>query len=322
MTGIPQFGFGLIAYIGIFLGVLLAFDGLWQMVSRNEAPKEARNRRMRLIAAGASTGEVLSLLKPKVGTWRLSKVPFIGTLPSDLNKAGLTVKPVVFIGFGLAGALAIALVLTPRLGPLLGVIPGLLLGFVVPSLVVRHMRTKRMNLLVSQLPDALDLMARGLKVGHPLNATIASVARDMKDPVASEFGIILDQISFGDDLVNAFRDFAERIDQEDVNYLSTAVAIQNGTGGDLARILLTLGKVIRARITMRKRILAISSEGRLTAVFMSLLPVFIFGATSITSPTYYWGVSGDPMFKPVAITIVVLVIGNYLAMRRLVAFRI
>lgn len=322
MTGPPEFGWGLFAYIGIFLGVLLAFDGLRQMLSRREDPRDARNRRMRLIAAGASTGEVLGLLKPKEAPWRLKALPFIGTLPSDLNKAGLTVKPVVFMGLGLAGALAIAIVLTPRLGPLLALAPGVLAGFVAPALVVRRMRDKRMQLLVAQLPDALDLMARGLKVGHPLNATIGSVARDMSDPVASEFGVILDQISYGDDLVNAFRDFAARIDLEDVHYLSTAVAIQNGTGGDLSRILITLGKVIRARITMRKRIMAISSEGRLTAIFMSLLPLFIFGATSITSPTYYWGIADDPLFKPVGITVVVLVIVNYLAMRRLVAIRI
>lgn len=322
MTVLPEFGWGLFAYIGIFLGVLVAFDGLRQMLSRSEAPRDARNRRMRLIAAGASTGEVLSLLKPKEAPWRLSGFPFIGTLPSDLNKAGVTVKPAVFVGFGLAGALAIAMVLTPRLGPVLALAPGLLAGFVAPALIVRRMRDKRMQQLVHQLPDALDLMARGLKVGHPLNATIGSVARDMQDPVASEFGLILDQISYGDDLVNAFRDFADRVDLEDVRYLSTAVAIQNGTGGDLSRILMTLGKVIRGRITMRKRIMAISSEGRMTAIFMSLLPLFIFGSTSITAPTYYAGVSADPMFRPVAVAVVLLVVGNYLAMRRLVNIRI
>ena len=179
-----------------------------------------------------------------------------------------------------------------------------------------------MTKLVTQLPDALDLMARGLRVGHPLNATISTVARDMIDPVATEFGIIVDQISYGDDLVGAFRDFADRAGLEDVRYLATSVAIQNGTGGDLSLILLTLSKVIRARIAMRKRILAISSEGRLTAIFMSLLPVFIFGVTSVTSPTYYAGVSDDPLFRPIAIIVVFLIVANYLAMRRLVNFRI
>jgi tight adherence protein B len=184
------------------------------------------------------------------------------------------------------------------------------------------MRDDRMKVIVTQLPDALELMARGLRVGHPLNTTISTVARDMVDPIATEFGIIVDQISYGDDLVRAFRDFAERIELEDVDYLSTSVAIQNGTGGDLSRILLTLSKVIRARITMRKRILAISSEGRMTGMFMSMLPVFIFCSTSFLSPLYYFGVKDDPLFVPIAGLVVLLTIANFLAMRRLVNFRI
>ena len=322
MNGNPEFGVGSIVYVGIFLGVLLIFEGLWQLLSRSEAVSDARNRRMRLIADGKTPQEILGLLKPTEKSWHLSSIPLLGTLPQDLHQAGLRTRPLVFLAFGFVTALLIGLTLTPRLGPIPSFVAGALIGLALPTIVVRKIRNKRLKLLVSQLPDALELMARGLKVGHPINATITTVARDMFDPIATEFGIIVDQVSYGDDLVDAFKDFAERVDVEDVRYLATSVAIQNGTGGDLARILLTLSKVIRARITMRKRILAISSEGRMTAIFMSLLPLFIFGSTSLTSPTYYAGVSGDPLFRPIAITVVCLVVGNFLAMRRLVNFRI
>lgn len=322
MIDTPEFGFGVVVYVGIFLGVLLIFDGLWQLLSRTERVKDARNRRMRLIAGGASTGEILGLLKPAETQWALSGVPFLGSLPQDMRQAGLTLRPVVLLGFGLAVTFALAIVLATRLNPVLAFGVASMIGLAAPVLIIRKIRSNRMTMLVTQLPDALDLMARGLRVGHPLNATISTVARDMIDPVATEFGIIVDQISYGDDLVGAFRDFADRAGLEDVRYLATSVAIQNGTGGDLSLILLTLSKVIRARIAMRKRILAISSEGRLTAIFMSLLPVFIFGATSVTSPTYYSGVSDDPLFRPIATAVVFLIVANYLAMRRLVNFRI
>ena len=322
MIDIPEFGFGVVVFVGIFLGVLLIFDGLWQLMSRTERVKDARNRRMRLIAGGASTGEILGLLKPAETKWALSGVPFLGSLPQDMRQAGLTMRPAVLIGFGLAATFAVGIVLATRLNPVLAFGVAAVIGIAAPVLIIRKIRAARMTKLVTQLPDALDLMARGLRVGHPLNATISTVARDMIDPVATEFGIIVDQISYGDDLVGAFRDFADRAGLEDVRYLATSVAIQNGTGGDLSLILLTLSKVIRARIAMRKRILAISSEGRLTAVFMSLLPVFIFGATSVTSPTYYAGVSDDPLFRPIAIIVVFLIVANFLAMRRLVNFRI
>ena len=313
---------GIMMYLGIFVGVLMVFEGVVQATTRGGRPEDARNRRLRLIAKGATTEEVLSILKPHLAEWRLRGLPLIGSLPHDLNRAGLTISAGRFMMLGLAVSALATLILATRLPMAAAGGLGLCLGLVLPVMLVRQRRAKRQKLLISQLPDALDLMSRGLKVGHPLNATIATVAKDMVDPVASEFGIILDQISFGDDLVSAFRDFADRVDVEDGHYLATSVAIQNGTGGDLARILATLGKVIRGRITMRRKIQAISSEGRLTAIFMSLLPLFIFGMTSITSPTYYWGVSDDPMFRPVAAIVVGLIVANFLAMRRLVNFRI
>ena len=322
MIHLPEFGVGVVVYVGIFLGILLVFEGLWQLMSRSERPTDARNRRMRLIARGATTGEVLGLLKPKETRWVLHALPFIGSLPRDIRQAGMTIRPTTVLGLGLMTTVIFGLALSARIDPVLAFAVAGLVSLVVPVLIIRGRRDARMKKLTSQLPDALDLMARGLKVGHPLNATIASVARDMVDPVATEFGIIVDQISYGDDLVSAFRDFSDRSGVEDVNYLATSVAIQNGTGGDLSRILLTLSKVIRGRITMRKRIMAISSEGRMTAWFMSLLPVFIFASTSLTSPTYYFGVSDDPMFKPVAIAVVLLIVANFLAMRRLVNFKI
>ena len=322
MIPLPEFGYGVLVYVGIFLGVLMLFEGLWQLMSRSERTTDARNRRMRLIAGGATTGEVLGLLKPKEAQWGLGRLPLIGSLPRDIRRAGMTIRPAVVLGLGLMTTVILGLALTSRINPIAAFGVAALISLVAPVLVIRSRRDARMKALTSQLPDALELMARGLKVGHPLNATIATVARDMVDPVATEFGIIVDQISYGDDLVSAFRDFADRTGVEDVNYLATSVAIQNGTGGDLSRILVTLSKVIRGRITMRKRILAISSEGRMTAWFMSLLPLFIFASTSLLSPDYYWGVSADPMFKPIAITVVCLIVANFLAMRRLVNFRI
>ena len=310
-----------LAYAGVFLGVLLAYEGVRQLLSRSESTSEARNRRMRMIAAGATTDEVLRLLKPSVDGWSLAQIPFIGSLPMDLRQAGITVSAKVFLLACLfftftTAAVASAFVIVPIALPV-----ALVLFLIVPIIFVRTKRRKRINALERQLPEALDLMARGLIVGHPLNTTIAAVGNEMVDPIASEFGTISDQISFGDDLVDAFMDFAERTDVEDVRYLAISVAIQNGTGGDLGQVLRTLSQVIRDRISMRKRIKAISSEGRLTSVFLSMLPFFIFGATSYTSPSYYSDVSDDPLFIPFAIFVAALVTANYFVMRRLVNFR-
>jgi tight adherence protein B len=322
MNGLQDLGLGALVYVGVFLGALMVFDGVWQLISRRERTTDARNRRMRLIAKGATPSQVLSLLRPDRAEWSLKSVPVIGTLQRDLQQAGMTIRPSTVLIFGLFAFVVVGVALSTRISPPLAFGAAAIVGLFGPVVIVRSRRDERMKLLVSQLPDALELMARGLKVGHPLNTTIASVARDMIDPVASEFGIVVDQISYGDDLVNAFRDLADRTGLEDVSYLATSVAIQNGTGGDLARVLMTLGRVIRGRIAMRQRIKAISAEGRATAAFMSFLPVFIFGSTSLLSPDYYRGVSDDPMFRPIAIIIVSLMVANFFAMRKLVNFKI
>ena len=311
-----------LTYGGVFLGVLLAFEGVRQILSRNESGSEARNRRMRMIARGAGTEERLRLLKPDSGGGLLSVLPALNRLPLALRQAGIAIPPKAFVLICLAAFMVVSVLAAATVGPVPGLALGLAIGILSPIVVVQQRRRARTELLVRQLPDALDLMARALRVGHPLNTTITSVAHDMPDPIATEFGIMVDQIAFGDTLTDAFNDFAERYDAEDIRYLAVSVGIQHGTGGDLAQILNTLAKVIRDRLSLRKRIRAISAEGRLTSLFLSFLPLLILGTTTITAPGYYWDVSDDPLFRPFAIIVVVLTVTHFLAMRRLVNFHI
>ena len=322
MLGLESFELEALVYVGIFVGVLIAYEGIRQLLSRAETVGAARSRRMRMIASGATTEDLLRLLRPQVDRWALARLPLIGDLPVALRQAGLTISPAVVLTGCLAGTIVLAVAASPFVGALPAAAAALVISLVTPIVIIRAMRNKRLDAMVHQLPDALDLMARGLRVGHPVNATIASVANEMADPIATEFGIVLDQVSYGDDLPDAFSEFADRIEQEDVRYLAISIAIQHGTGSDLARILQTLSTVIRARLAMRRRIQAISAEGRLTSVFLSALPIFILGFTQFTSPTYYMGVVDDPLFKPFAIIIGTLIVANYLILRRLVDFRI
>lgn len=311
-----------VIYTALALGIFLLFTGVAQVASRGENRSEARNRRMRMIGKGATTAELLTLFKPDQKRSTLSRLPFIGDLPSMMRKAGIRTAPSRLILLCLMASLLILVVSVQFASPLKAIAAALGIGLVVPFLVIRSRCKKRSAALVAQLPDALDLLARGLRVGHPLNTSIAAVAKDMADPIGSEFGTIFDQVSYGDDLVDAFQEFAERVDLEDVHYLAASIGIQHGTGGDLARVIQILAKVVRGRISMRRRILAISSEGRLSAMFLSALPVFIYGFTSWSSPQYYAGVSEDPMFQPMAIAVVVFVVLNYLILQKLVNFRV
>jgi tight adherence protein B len=308
----------LMSYVVVFVGVLLLFEGLRQMMSRRETGAEARNRRMKLVRRGATPEEVLAQLFYREHRGRRFGVPDIG---KTLRQAGLPFGVPTFllgcVGVGAAAFVAMSRYMQQEIAAPLAVASAVL----VPLAVIDAVRRKRMEKLVLQLPDALDLMGRGLKVGHPLNVTVGSVAREMADPIGTEFGLVVDQVSYGTDITEAFADFADRVDLEDVRYLAVAVGIQHGTGGNLARVLSVLSKVIRDRATMKRRIHAISSEGRLSAFILSVLPFGIFGSIMSSTPTYYMDVRDDPAFLPTAIAIVGLVVAQALILRKLVTFK-
>jgi tight adherence protein B len=311
-----------VVYAMIFLGMLLAFEGLSQLLHRGENGTEAANRRMRMVAQGKSGDEILALLKPKEKKGLLGNLPFVGDLRVTLRRAGFTIAPELFAlacatGFVLSAG-AGALVTNPMIAFAMAAIAFL----ITPLAALGMLYRKRMVRLLKQLPDALDLMARGLRVGHPLNTTLQSVANEMPDPIGSEFGIVVDQVAYGDELTDAMRQLADRIDEEDVHYLSIAINMQAGSGGDLADVLTTLSRVIRSRMALRRKVRAISSEGRLTAYILSSLPVAIAAVMTTTTPTYYGEVMDYPHFWPVMGCIAVAVVLNALFLFRLVNFRI
>jgi tight adherence protein B len=321
MINVPDFSLDLFLNAATFLGVLMAFEGIRQLLSRGETAGETRNRRLRMVSRGAKPEDVLRILKPRADGWPFERLPLVGQLPTELRQAGITQSAgrLVLLCAGLTVIFAVS---GSRFFPVTLTIPFAILLFTALPLVALRMRArKRIETLTRQLPDALDLMSRGLRVGHPLNTTMASVASEMSDPVASEFGVMVDQISYGDELVDAFRDLADRIGTEDARFLAVSVAIQHGTGGDLARMLSTLARVIRDRLSMRRKIKAISAEGRLSAAFLSFIPVVIVVAMTLLVPTYYGDISDDPMFRPAAIVVIGLLIANALALRRLVNFK-
>ena len=306
---------------GFALSGFLVMTGLYQLLSRRENRAEARSRRLRMVERGASAEEVLAILKPKAEQGLLDRMPVIGSVPGMLRQSGLALTPGRFflISAALGVVLATALSSTIPAGP--AILGGLAAGLILPMMILNAIRTRRMDRMTMLLPDALDLMARGLRVGHPLNTSIAAVAAELPDPIGTEFGLIADQIAFGDDLVDAVQEFAARVDLEDVHYFAASVAIQHGTGGDLASIIDTLAKVVRDRITLRRKVKAISAEGRLTAYFLTALPFLIFGMNMIMNPDYYMGVSTDPLFLPMAIAIVTLVALNGVVLRHLANIR-
>src|SRR5437879_10060274 len=133
----------------------------------------------------------------------------------------------------------------------------------------------------------------------------------MPDPIGTEFGIVLDEISFGLDQQVAIDHLYGRVGQEDLSFVSTAINIQSQTGGNLAEVLHSLSRLLRNRSKMRLKVRALTSEGRMSGVVLSVLPFVLFLGVNLLSPDYYGGLKGHPVIMPaMAIGLLLLALGN------------
>ena len=170
--------------------------------------------------------------------------------------------------------------------------------------------------------EAIDILVRSLKAGHPILAAIRLVRRELPDPIAGEFGILADEITYGLDLESAMNNLAARVGQDDLTMVVIATGIQASAGGNLAEILSGMSHVVRERLKMRLKVQAMSAEGRFSALLLSILPFGLFGLLWMIAPDFYGEVWDQPMVKPVLLAATVwLTIGN-LIMHRMVRFRI
>ena len=158
---------------------------------------------------------------------------------------------------------------------------GGMLGFIL------YLRKKRIAKFVLQLAEAIDIIVRSISAGHPLNAAISLVSREMKDPIGTEFGIITDQLTYGAELDNAMVDLFYRVGADELKLLAVTLSVQQGTGGNLREILDNLSGMVRARTMMKAKIRAISAEGRITAIIMAIFPFGLFLMIKTLAPSYF-----------------------------------
>jgi tight adherence protein B len=159
-----------------------------------------------------------------------------------------------------------------------------------PLVTLLFKRKRRHGKFAEQFPDAMDIIVRSLRAGHPVPVAIGLVAQEMADPMGTEFGIAADEITYGADVETAMRNLYFRVGQEDLPLFVTAVAIQGSTGGNLSEILSNLSSVIRQRFKMRRKIRALAAEGKFSALFLSGLPVAVFLLLNVMTPDFYGSV--------------------------------
>jgi tight adherence protein B len=318
----------LIVYAGLFIGVLLLVEGLYRfVVDVQSGPRRRINRRMTMLEQGSDPRQVLQALRRRPSETK-GLLTFANRLFGDFNRmiaqAGLSISPARLLVWQatLAGVVCLGLALWTALPNLAVAAVGAALGLGLPLLYIRTRRRRRLRLFGEQLPTALDLLVRSLRIGHPLSASLSVVAQELPDPIGSEVGMVVDEVTYGLDLQEAIDNLSRRIDLPDLRYMTIAINIQHESGGNLAEVLAGLSKVIRDRLQMFRKIKAVSAEGRLSAMFLSIFPFVLAGVLWMINPKYYQQVSDDPLFPILAVLTVVLLIINILVMRWLVNFKV
>jgi tight adherence protein B len=298
--------------MAVFVAVLLGVEVVLRNIRSARGATSAINQRLALIARGFSRDDVLVSLRRSQATGGFALPGPIGTLERRLERSlsggGFKIGTgKILIGLFVLTILLFAFILWLLWLNATAVTPGRVLmiasfataaGLGLPILFIGKIAEARRRKLTQQFPIALDVFVRGLRAGHPVASALELVTTEMVDPIGSEFGIVLDEVTYGAELRDALQSMADRCGVEDMQMFVVSLSIQAETGGNLAEILENLSKVIRERAALLMKVRALSSEGRMTALILTLLPVVSFVALFLSNPRFYLDVADDPLFIP------------------------
>ena len=315
-----------IVYALIFGGILLLVEALYLMTFGRSVRLGSRlNRRMEMLDAGYKRADVIDRLRKETTQHSNgSAIPFYSLLAEKAEKGKVAFSPIALIGImALVGFLAFLAmtVLTSAPVPLrIGL--SAVMGISGVWMWVNGKANKRHDLIQEQLPDAIDLLVRSLRVGHPFTHALASAAKEIPDPLGTELGLIADESAYGRDVGEALMAFAERLDMQDIRFLAVSVTIQAQSGGNLAEILDGLSKVVRARFKLFRRVRAITAEAKWSGMFLSGFPIGAMIMISAIKPDYYDEVKETALFIPTALVVFAFLIVNVLYMRKMVNIQV
>jgi tight adherence protein B len=299
MSALLDFNPIYLVWLFIAVSVGLTFEVIYLTTYSAASYRSKINRRLMLSKDRTDRESVLIELRRERGltsggNYRLDLV----SLNRLILQSGLTIGFArLFIIIAITTVVAFLLTWIFRGSLLQALLAALFSATALPYLVLRMLRARRQKKFGAQFPDALDIIVRSLRAGHPVPIAIAMVGREMPDPIGSEFGMVSDEVTYGADLETAMRNLYGRIGSDDLPLFVTAVAIQGSTGGNIGEILDNLSGVIRQRFKMRRKIRALASEGRASAMILSALPIGMFGIIQIIAPDFYASVWHEHLTK-------------------------
>ncbi|TNF58613.1 MAG: pilus assembly protein TadB [Rhodobacteraceae bacterium] len=315
-----------IIYGLIFVAVLVLVEGIYLVAFGKSISLNSRvNRRLEMLDKGTRREQVLEQLRKEMQQHMKSRsIPLYSLLAERAQKAAIAFTPrqLIMVMAGLAAFAFVGLSVGTETAVPVRAALAVFIGVGGVWMWVNHKAKKRLSMIEEQLPDAVELMVRSLRVGHPFSSAIGIVSNEVQDPLATEFGIIADEAAYGREIGEALREMAERLDMQDLRFLAVAVTIQQQSGGNLAEILDGLAKVIRARFRLFRRVKAITAEAQWSGKFLSGFPLLCLVATLVSDPNYYDEVMTHPYFIPACFFVGITLTLNLIVMRWLTNIKV
>jgi tight adherence protein B len=320
----------------IFGAVALAVEVLIRSLVTNRAGDKAINLRLKMIGRGRSHGDTMNLLRRADSAVPEGLPPLLDGLARKfermLMQAQLTIPTGRLMLLILIAPIAIFFALIMFMAAAgMGISFGRLvmsaafagaIGVALPLMFLNFQATRTRRKMQEQFPVALDVFVRGLRAGHPIAAALDLLTVEMPDPIGTQFGLVVDEVTYGAELRDALQGMAERWDLDDMRMFVVSLSVQNETGGNLAEILENLTKVIRERHSMFLKVRALSSEGRMTAMMLTILPIATFAMLFLLSPAFFLEVADDPWFVPGFLFLFVLYLTGFFTIRKMVDLKV
>lgn len=314
----------------VFIAVLLLLEGaylLWKSYKGPEAKKI--ETRLRALSASLDNSKQSQLLKQRM----LSEIPSIERFLLGMSRvqrldrfilqSGLnwTVSRLLLSCAALGAISCMMMIYVAHQSLLLSGLVGAVFA-VTPLLYVSHKRSGRLSKFERQLPEALDLITRALRSGHAFSSALQMVGDEMAEPIAKEFRIVHDEVNFGVELQQALTNLSKRVPLTDLRYFIVSVLIQRESGGNLTEVLGNLSRLIRERLKLMSKVRVLSSEGRLSAWILGIMPFALAGVMYLLNPEFMAPLWSDPIGISIIKYMLILMAFGILILKKIIKIRV
>ncbi|WP_434115206.1 type II secretion system F family protein [Paraburkholderia caffeinilytica] len=320
------YGFVILVFFSIIL--LIEATYIWWQSQHSSAARRIENRIRMMSAGGHGNDKAVSILKQRelstspLMTRLLLQVPRIHVLDRWLVQSGLNWSIGKFLSYTVFPPLVVWMVGSMLYVPALALLTATLLSAVFASSRVNRAKARRLKQIEEQLPEAADMISRSLRAGHSFSTALGIVGDEMPEPIGGEFRTAFDEINFGVPLNDALGGLANRVPISDLRYFVIAVLIQRESGGNLAEILDNISQIIRSRLALLGKVRVLSSEGRLSAWILGVLPFAVALIISMVNPGFLRILWSDPAGVKMLGTALVMMMFGLLWMRKIIRIHV